>query len=244
MSIENLQKRDFNFAEGELLLINKPYKWTSFDVVGKVRNSLKPQKLKVGHAGTLDPLATGLLILCTGKLTKQIDTFQAEEKEYTGTMILGATTPSFDLETVIDQEFSIAGIDEEAIYAATASFKGNIQQYPPAHSAVKVNGERLYVKARRGEETELRLRDVTVSEFEITRIELPEIDFRIVCSKGTYIRSLVSDFGKQLNNGAYLSKLTRTRSGNFLLKNAFEVADLVAYLKKIREEKQTQDSII
>ena len=244
MSIENLQKRDFNFAEGELLLINKPYKWTSFDVVGKVRNSLKPQKLKVGHAGTLDPLATGLLILCTGKLTKQIDTFQAEEKEYTGTMILGATTPSFDLETVIDQEFSIAAIDEEAIYAATAPFKGNIQQYPPAHSAVKVNGERLYVKARRGEETELRLRDVTVSEFEITRIELPEIDFRIVCSKGTYIRSLVSDFGKQLNNGAYLSKLTRTRSGNFLLKNAFEVADLVAYLKKIREEKQTQDSII
>lgn len=244
MSIEDLQKRDFNFAEGELLLINKPYKWTSFDVVGKIRNSLKPQKLKVGHAGTLDPLATGLLIICTGKLTKQIDTFQAEEKEYTGTMTLGATTPSFDLETVIDQEFSIGGIDDEAIYAATAPFKGDIQQYPPAHSAVKVNGERLYVKARRGEETELRLRDVTVSEFEITRIELPEIDFRIVCSKGTYIRSLVSDFGKQLNNGAYLSKLTRTRSGNFLLKNAFEVADLVAYLRTKREEHQAQDPII
>src|SRR5688572_5410040 len=138
---------DFNFAEGELLLINKPYKWTSFDVVGKIRNSLKPLKLKVGHAGTLDPLATGLLILCTGKLTKQIDTFQAEEKEYTGTMVLGATTPSFDLETVVDQEFSLDGITEEAIYNATTPFVGDIQQYPPAHSAVKVNGERLYVKA-------------------------------------------------------------------------------------------------
>lgn len=227
--------REFDFAEGELLLINKPYKWTSFDVVGKIRNSLKPLKLKVGHAGTLDPLATGLLIICTGKLTKQIDTFQAEEKEYTGTMVLGATTPSYDLETVVDQEFSLDGLPAEAIHAATAPFKGNIQQYPPAHSAVKVNGERLYVKARRGEETELKLRDVTVSTFEITRIELPEVDFRIVCSKGTYIRSLVSDFGKQLDNGAYLSKLTRTRSGNFLLKDAFEVADLVNYLRKKRE---------
>ena len=226
---------DFNFAEGELLLINKPYKWTSFDVVGKIRNSLKPLKLKVGHAGTLDPLATGLLIICTGKLTKQIDTFQAEEKEYTGTMVLGATTASFDLETVVDQEFSLEGITEEAIYAATAPFVGDIQQYPPAHSAVKVNGERLYVKARRGEETELRLRNVTVSAFEITRVALPEIDFRIICSKGTYIRSLISDFGKQLNNGAYLSKLTRTRSGNFLLENAFEVADLVNYIRLKKE---------
>ncbi|RZK78756.1 MAG: tRNA pseudouridine(55) synthase TruB [Pedobacter sp.] len=222
---------DFKFAEGELLLINKPYQWTSFDVVGKIRNSLKPLKLKVGHAGTLDPLATGLLIICTGKLTKQIDTFQAEEKEYTGTMVLGATTPSYDLETVIDQEFAIEGITEKQIYDTTAQFTGDIQQYPPAHSAVKVNGERLYVKARRGEETELRIRNVTVSEFEITRIELPEIDFRIVCSKGTYIRSLVSDFGKALNNGAYLSKLTRTRSGNFLLENAYEVKDLVNYLR-------------
>ncbi|WP_342330612.1 tRNA pseudouridine(55) synthase TruB [Pedobacter sp. FW305-3-2-15-E-R2A2] len=226
---------DFNFAEGELLLINKPYKWTSFDVVGKIRNSLKPLKLKVGHAGTLDPLATGLLILCTGKLTKQIDTFQAEEKEYTGTMILGASTPSFDMETVVDQEYPLDGITEEAIHAATAPFTGDIQQYPPAHSAVKVNGERLYVKARRGEETELRLRFVSVPTFEITRIALPEIDFRIVCSKGTYIRSLISDFGKHLNNGAYLSKLTRTRSGNFLLENAFEVTDLVNYLRNKRE---------
>lgn len=230
--------REFDFAAGELLLINKPYKWTSFDVVGKIRNSLKPLKLKVGHAGTLDPLATGLLIICTGKLTKQIDSFQAEEKEYTGTMILGASTPSFDMETEIDEQFSIENITEEDIYKATAPFKGDIEQYPPAHSAVKVNGERLYVKARLGEEVELRKRFVTVSEFEITRIQLPEIDFKIVCSKGTYIRSLVSDFGKQLNNGAYLSKLTRTRSGNFLLADAFEVADLVQYLREKRTTTQ------
>jgi len=227
---------EFNFAEGELLLINKPYKWTSFDVVGKIRNSLKPLKLKVGHAGTLDPLATGLLLLCTGKLTKQIDTFQAEEKEYTGTMILGATTPSFDLETAIEEEFPLDGVTDERIYEATKAFTGDIQQYPPAHSAVKVNGERLYVKARRGEETELRLRFVSVPEFEITRIALPEIDFRIVCSKGTYIRSLVSDFGKSLQNGAYLSKLTRTRSGSFLLENAYEVSDFVAYLRNKKEQ--------
>ena len=244
MNLENVEdeenvevkERIFNFAEGELLLFNKPYEWTSFDVVGKIRNSLKPLKLKVGHAGTLDPLATGLLILCTGKLTKQIDTFQAQEKEYTGTMILGATTPSFDLETTVDQEFPLTGITEEQIYAATAPFTGLIQQYPPAHSAVKVNGERLYVKARRGEETALRLREVTVEAFEITRIALPEVDFRIVCTKGTYIRSLVSDFGRHLNNGAYLSKLTRTRSGDFLLENAFEVADFVAYLRSKKEQ--------
>lgn len=226
---------DFDFAAGELLLINKPYKWTSFDVVGKIRNSLKPLKLKVGHAGTLDPLATGLLIICTGKLTKQIDTFQAEEKEYTGTMTLGATTPSFDMETEVDTEFKTDHLTEEEIYNATAKFTGDIEQYPPAHSAVKVNGERLYVKARLGEEVELRKRYVTVSEFEITRIALPEVDFRIVCSKGTYIRSLISDFGMALNNGAYLSKLTRTRSGNFLLSNAYEVADLVQYLRNKRE---------
>jgi tRNA pseudouridine55 synthase len=226
---------EFNFAEGELLLINKPYKWTSFDVVGKIRNSLKPQKLKVGHAGTLDPLATGLLIICTGKLTKKIDTFQAEEKEYTGTMVLGASTPSFDMETAIEATFDTTELTHEAINQAVEPFKGDIEQFPPAHSAVKVNGERLYVKARLGEEVELRKRNVTISEFEITRIALPEVDFRIVCSKGTYIRSLVSDFGKQLNNGAYLSKLTRTRSGSFLLANAFEVADLVHYLRLKRE---------
>ncbi|WP_457270993.1 tRNA pseudouridine(55) synthase TruB [Pedobacter sp. UYEF25] len=233
--IEKKPIEDLNFAEGELLLFNKPYKWTSFDVVGKIRNSLKPLKLKVGHAGTLDPLATGLLILCTGKLTKQIDSFQAEEKEYVGTMILGATTPSFDLETAIDQIFDISNISTEDILSVRDFFLGEIVQYPPAHSAVKINGERLYVKARLGEEVELRPRYVTVSEFEITNINFPEIEFKVVCSKGTYIRSIVSDFGKKLQNGAYLSKLTRTRSGKFLLSNAYEVQDFVAQLKTIKE---------
>ena len=201
------------FAEGQLLLVNKPYKWTSFDVVGKIRNAFKPLKLKVGHAGTLDPLATGLLIICTGKMTKQIDSFQAEEKEYTGTMVLGATTPTYDLESEPEQQFATDHLTEAQIKEACQQFTGDIQQYPPAHSAVKIDGERLYEKARRGEEVALRLRNVTISEFEITRIELPEVDFRVVCSKGTYIRSLVNDFGKALDNGAYLSRLRRTRSG-------------------------------
>src|SRR5690606_29978517 len=157
----------FNFTEGEVLLINKPYSWTSFDVVGKIRNSFKPLKLKVGHAGTLDPLATGLLIICTGKLTKQIDTFQAEEKEYTGTFTLGATTPSYDLETEIDQHFEISGITEKSIVEAVQSFIGDLDQFPPAHSAIKVGGERLYHKARRGEDVELKSRKVSISEFEI-----------------------------------------------------------------------------
>jgi len=203
-------------------------------VVGKLRNSFKPLKLKVGHAGTLDPLATGLLIICTGKMTKQIDTFQAEEKEYTGTMVLGATTPSYDMETEPDSQFDISHITEEQIKANCRQFTGDIQQYPPAHSAIKIDGERLYEKARRGEEVELRLRNVTISEFEITRIELPEIDFRVVCSKGTYIRSLVHDFGKALNNGAYLSNLRRTRSGNYKVEDAWEVMNLVSV---IREQK-------
>ncbi|RVT98248.1 tRNA pseudouridine(55) synthase TruB [Mucilaginibacter limnophilus] len=222
------------FAEGELLLINKPYRWTSFDVVGKIRNAFKPLKLKVGHAGTLDPLATGLLIICTGKMTKQIDTFQAEEKEYTGTMVLGATTPSYDMETEVDQTFDISHITEEQLHAATRQFTGDIQQYPPAHSAVKVEGERLYEKARRGEEVELRLRNVTITEFELTRVELPEVDFRVVCSKGTYIRSLVNDFGKALNNGAYLSRLRRTRSGNFKVEDAREVMEMVNIIRELK----------
>jgi len=225
----------FNFTEGEVLLINKPYSWTSFDVVGKIRNSFKPLKLKVGHAGTLDPLATGLLIICTGKLTKQIDTFQAEEKEYTGTFTLGATTPSYDLETEIDQHFEISGITEKSIVEAVQSFIGDLDQFPPAHSAIKVGGERLYHKARRGEDVELKSRKVSISEFEITRIELPEVDFRVKCSKGTYIRSLAHDFGKILNNGAYLSKLRRTKSGNFNIENAFEVMELVNHIRDIKQ---------
>src|SRR3978361_709535 len=208
-----IKEKSFNniddFVTGQLLLVNKPYNWTSFDVVGKLRNAFKPLKLKVGHAGTLDPLATGLLIICTGKMTKQIDTFQAQEKEYTGTMILGETTPSYDLETEADQKFDISDITEEQIRAACAQFIGEIGQYPPAHSAIKIDGERLYEKARRGEDVELRLRNVTISEFEMTRIELPEVDFRVGCSKGTYIRSLVNDFGKALNNGTYRTNLVR-----------------------------------
>jgi len=225
----NPKKKDFDFAAGELLLVNKPYKWTSFDVVGKIRNSFKPLKLKVGHAGTLDPLATGLLIICTGKMTKQIDTFQAEEKEYTGTLILGATTPSYDMETEPNEKFDISHINDEQIKAACAQFTGDIQQYPPAHSAIKIDGERLYEKARRGE-------DVTITEFEITRIELPEVDFRVVCSKGTYIRSLVNDFGKALNSGAYLSKLRRTRSGNYKVADAWEVMELVGTIRELKAQ--------
>lgn len=222
------------FAEGRLLLINKPYNWTSFDVVGKLRNSFKPLKLKVGHAGTLDPLASGLLIICTGKMTKQIDTFQSQEKEYTGTMVLGETTPSYDMETDADAHFDISAITEEQILAACAQFIGDIQQYPPAHSAVKIDGERLYEKARRGEEVELRVRNVTITEFEITGIALPEVNFRVVCSKGTYIRSLVNDFGKALNNGAYLSKLRRTRSGDYRIEDAFEIMELVEMIRDLK----------
>lgn len=230
----------FDFAEGEFLLINKPYKWTSFDVVSKIRNSFKPLKLKVGHAGTLDPLATGLLIICTGKLTKKIDEYQAQEKEYTGTLYLGATTPSYDLETEIDQTFPIDHITEEQIRENCLQFIGEISQVPPAHSAVKVDGERLYWKARRGEVVEARTRQVTVSEFEITRIELPEIDFRVVCSKGTYIRSLVYDFGKALDNGAYLAKLRRTRSGDFRVENSYGVMELVNHVRSLKEKKEPQ----
>ncbi|MFM6953907.1 MAG: tRNA pseudouridine(55) synthase TruB, partial [Sphingobacteriaceae bacterium] len=208
---------DFNFTEGEMLLINKPLTWTSFDVVGKIRNTLKPLKLKVGHAGTLDPLATGLLIICTGKLTKKIDEFQAQEKEYTGTFTLGATTPSYDLETTVDEQFPTEHLTEKAIHGATAQFCGQIAQFPPPHSAIKMGGERIYLKARRGETVELKARHVEIRTFEITRIALPEVDFRVVCSKGTYIRSLAHDFGKALGSGAYLSALCRTRSGNYSL---------------------------
>nr|WP_294894683.1 tRNA pseudouridine(55) synthase TruB [uncultured Pedobacter sp.] len=236
MSEEKSEKTfpKFNFTEGEVLLLNKPYQWTSFDVVGKLRNSFKPLKLKVGHAGTLDPLATGLLIICTGKLTKQIDTYQAEEKEYTGTFTLGATTPSYDLETEIDQTFDISNLTEDLILNNCKHFIGDLEQYPPAHSAIKVDGERLYLKARRGEEVELKSRKVSITEFEVTRIELPEVDFRVVCSKGTYIRSLAKDFGEKLGNGAHLSKLRRTRSGNFKVEDAYEIMELVNHVREIK----------
>lgn len=236
--MENIQKKDkiFAFAEGEVLLVDKPVTWTSFDVVGKLRNTIKPLKLKVGHAGTLDPLATGLLIICTGKLTKQIDSFQAEDKEYTGIITLGATTPSYDLETEIDQTFDISNISEEDIIAAAKTFEGEIEQFPPAHSALKINGERVYEKARRGEEVELKARKVTISSFEIEKIEMPNIYFKIKCSKGTYIRSIANDLGKVLNNGSHLSSLRRTMSGDFHVDQAWKLEDLI---EAIREQKST-----
>ena len=199
-------------------MIDKPLHWSSFQAVNKIKWSLKKhlglKKIKVGHAGTLDPLATGLLIICTGKFTKKIDTFQAQEKEYTGTFTLGATTTSYDLETEIDQTFDISKITSEKIRETTKQFIGEIKQQPPVFSALKKDGKRLYEFARSGEEVEIPLRKVIISEFEITKIELPKVAFRVVCSKGTYIRSLANDFGKALKNGAHLSALRRTKIGD------------------------------
>ena len=223
------------FKDGQVLLIDKPLNWTSFQVVNKVRWLIKQRfglkKIKVGHAGTLDPLATGLLILCTGKFTKRIETFQAQEKEYTGTFTLGATTPSYDLETEIDQTFEISKITSEEIYKATEQFTGEIQQQPPIFSALKKEGKRLYEYARAGEKVEIPTRTVHISAFEITRIELPEVDFRVACSKGTYIRSLAHDFGKALNNGAHLSALRRTKIGDFSVENATTIEAFEASLQ-------------
>lgn len=239
MSIAEIS-RNFNFTEGEVLLINKPYRWTSFDVVSKLRNTLKPLKLKVGHAGTLDPLATGLLVICTGKLTKQIDTYQAQEKEYTGTMMLGATTPSYDLETEINQTFDTSHLTADLLHQTCRQFTGIISQFPPAHSAVKISGERLYEKARRGEEVELKSRQVTVTEFEITGLNLPEAAFRVICSKGTYIRSLVHDYGRAAGSGAHLTSLCRTRSGNFKLCDAYEMTDMIAVINQLKQNGRLQ----
>jgi len=216
-----------DYLEGQLILIDKPLEWTSFQVVNKIRWLIRKQfqlkKIKVGHAGTLDPLATGLLILCTGKFTKKIDSYQAQEKEYTGTITLGATTPSFDLETEINATFDISEITSEKIIATTKEFMGKIQQQPPVFSALKKDGKRLYEFARAGEEVEIPKRTVTISEFEITNVALPSVDFRVVCSKGTYIRSLAHDFGKALNNGGHLSILRRTKIGDFSVKNAVSI---------------------
>jgi len=210
-----------------VILIDKPMQWTSFDVVNKLRRKLKIKK--IGHAGTLDPLATGLLILCTGKMTKRIDEYQAQEKEYTGNFVIGQTTPSHDLETLVSEAKDISSISEEAIHNATKKFTGIIQQVPPIHSAIKVDGKRAYELARKGKEPELKPREVTVSAFEITNIQFPVVSFRIVCSKGTYIRSLARDFGEELGVGAYLSKLCRTRIGQFLLTDAITIEDINPY---------------
>ena len=215
-----------SFAQGEIILITKPYKWTSFDVVNKVRFLLKSKlkiNAKVGHAGTLDPLATGLLLLCTGKFTKKIHQYQDQEKEYTGTFFLGATTPSFDLETSVDAIYPLNHITDLAIHEAAFFFIGELDQVPPLFSAIKIGGERAYEKARRGEITEIKSRKVKVFEFEIVNIELPLVTFRIVCSKGTYIRSLVRDLGLKLHSGAYLASLCRTRIGDFKNQDALDI---------------------
>lgn len=220
--------------EGTLLLIDKPYKWSSFDVVKKIRYRLKIKK--VGHAGTLDPLATGLLIICTGKMTKKINEFQDMEKEYEGELVVGKTTPSYDLETEVDREFDITHIKESDIYSAAQGLQGQLMQVPPVFSAVKVDGERMYKKARRGEEVELKAKEIFVRQFEITSINLPTISFRISCSKGTYIRSLVRDFGEALQAGAYMSVLRRTRIGSFDVKNALTIDEWVSKISNVSNE--------
>ena len=210
--------------EGQVILMNKPLTWTSFQVVKKVKWLIKAKR--VGHAGTLDPLATGLLIVCTEKKTKTINEIQAAEKEYTGTFYIGATTPSFDLETERDQEFDISHITEEQVARVFKEHIGEIMQTPPLHSAVKLNGQRAYQIARRGETAELKAKPLVIKEFEITRYALPEVDFRVVCSKGTYIRALARDIGVALGAGAHLTALCRTRIGDYLLENALSIADL------------------
>lgn len=215
-------------AEDRVLLVNKPLEWTSFDVVNKLRNQLKIKK--IGHAGTLDPLATGLLILCTGSLTKQIDSFQQQEKEYTGTFTLGQTTPSHDLETEVSEPVSLGNITPEKLEACRIKFIGNIEQIPPQHSAIRIKGKRAYEYARKGVEKELKPRQVNISTFE-WNISLPTIQFRIVCTKGTYIRSLARDIGNELGVGAYLSSLCRTRIGDFKLEDAKTIDEILAELK-------------
>jgi tRNA pseudouridine55 synthase len=211
---------------GEVFLIDKPLTWTSFDVVKKMKGILKSKK--IGHAGTLDPLATGLLVVCTGKKTKTIPIIQDAEKEYTGTIYIGATTPSFDKETEFDQEFETDHVNLEVLNIAVKSLTGPLMQVPPMHSAVKLNGKRAYELARKGESVELAAKPIIIKEFEITRFELPEVDFRIVCTKGTYIRSIARDLGKALHSGAHLTALCRTRIGSYTLKNAVTIDDLKA----------------
>ncbi|MFC5978239.1 tRNA pseudouridine(55) synthase TruB [Flavobacterium salmonis] len=216
------------YLNGQVLLIDKPLKWSSFQAVNKLKYLLinkvgLPKKFKIGHAGTLDPLATGLLLICTGKFTKKISELQGQAKEYTGTFYIGATTPSYDLETEIDVTFPTDHIDQDLIYETVKQFLGEIDQKPPIFSAIKKDGVRLYEHARAGETVEIASRKTTIHEFEITRIELPEIDFRVVCSKGTYIRSLAFDFGKALRSGSHLTVLRRTKIGDYDVKDAIDI---------------------
>jgi tRNA pseudouridine55 synthase len=223
------------YQNGQVLLVDKPLEWTSFQVVNKLRWHIKQcfkiKKIKVGHAGTLDPLATGLLIICTGKQTKNIIEYQGQLKEYTGTFTLGATTPSYDLETEIDNTFPVEHITEELLKETTKQFLGEIQQKPPIFSAIKKEGKRLYELARKGETTEIKPRPVSIFEFEITNIDLPKVDFKVVCSKGTYIRSLAFDYGLALNSGGHLSALRRTKIGEYDVENAFTIEEFIKRLE-------------
>lgn len=219
------------FQAGEVLLIDKPYTWTSFDVVNKIRYAFKPHKIKVGHAGTLDPLATGLLVVCVGKKTREIDLYQAQIKEYTGTILVGRTTPSFDLETEPDAEYPTGHITPEMIEEARRTFLGTIHQVPPVYSAIKVDGKRAYESARKGKEVELKSREVQIKAFELDVSAFPEVGFRVVCSKGTYIRSLARDLGIALNSGAHLTALRRERIGEFHVSGALTVDQAVNLIK-------------
>ncbi len=221
-----------SFLDGQVVLIDKSMQWTSFDAANKIRNLVKIKK--VGHAGTLDPLATGLLIICTGKFTKKINEYMGMEKEYIGTITLGATTPTYDLESEPANFKSIDQLSEEQIHAATKQFEGDILQMPPQHSAIKKNGERLYVSARKGITVEMEPRPVTISSFSIEKIELPLVYFKVICSTGTYIRSLANDFGAALGVGGYMSSLRRTRIGEFNVENAKTITEFEAEIKMIR----------
>lgn len=228
-----------DFLNGRVLLIDKPLEWTSFQVVNKLRWAIRKRfglkKIKVGHAGTLDPLATGLLVICTGKFTKQIETYQAKEKEYTGTITLGATTPSYDLESEFDASFDTTGITEQAIREAIKTFEGDILQHPPAFSAIKKDGKRLYELARKGAEVKTDPRPVSIYSFEATAIQLPDVHFRVSCSKGTYIRSLAHDLGKALDNGAHLSALRRTKIGELDVRDAQSIEEFLEELGPIED---------
>lgn len=225
-----------DFLNGQVLLIDKPLNWTSFQAVNKIRWAIRQafniKKIKVGHAGTLDPLATGLLIICTGKKTKEINIYQGQEKEYTGTFVLGATTPSYDLETEINAHFPIDHITEAKIHETTNIFIGEINQVPPVFSAIKKDGKRLYEFARSGEEVTISSRKVTISDFIITKIEDNTLHFKVTCSKGTYIRSLAHDFGKALDSGAHLSSLRRTKIGSFSVNQAKTIDSFLSELDK------------
>lgn len=229
----------YNFPEGELLLVDKPAEWTSFDVVNKIRHMLRHhlgiKKIKVGHAGTLDPLATGLLLVCVGKQTKQISTYTGLDKEYVGTFYLGATTPSYDCETEVDEEFETGHITDEMIRDSAKTFIGTISQVPPVFSAIWVGGTRAHKRARDKEDVKMVAREVKINAFEIKRAEVPEIDFRVECGKGTYIRSLAYDFGKALHSGAYLKNLRRTKIGEYHVGDAFSIPELEEVISKQKQ---------